>query len=130
MPSDPVTLVYKQWIASNVDGDGYGKCAEITQRMADAFPELRRVRGHYYCVAWGERGHWWLVASDGTIVDPTASQFPSRGNGVYVEHKDSDPEPTGMCPNCGGYIYGGGEVCSDECGNSYVAYLNSERWRG
>lgn len=36
------------WIAANVT-ETYGTCREVTERMAAAFPELGRVRGHYYC---------------------------------------------------------------------------------
>lgn len=112
---------YADWIAVNV-AEPYGKCAEVTLAMAEAFPELTRVRGHYYCFAWGERTHWWLTTREGTIVDPTASQFPSRGNGEYVELDASAPMPTGKCPNCSGLCYDGGYCCSDRCGAEYAAY--------
>lgn len=114
---------YSEWIASNVTGSGYGQCAEVTLAMAAAFPELRRVRGHYYCFAWGERTHWWLVAPDGRIVDPTAGQFPSAGRGEYVPWVEGAEEPTGKCPECGGYVYGGGTMCSDSCARAYERYL-------
>lgn len=114
---------YADWIAANVPGDGYGMCAEVTERMAAVFPELRRVRGHYQCTAWGERQHWWLVGQDGVIVDPTAGQFPSRGVGNYVEWNECDVEPTGICANCGGYVYDYATCCSDACGRAYVAYV-------
>lgn len=101
--------------------------------MQAAFPELKRVRGHYICPVWGEREHWWLVAPDGSIVDPTRDQFPSRGEFEYVELPADAEEPIGMCANCGGYSYaskgGGDTVCSDACGDAYVAYLNGPgRW--
>jgi hypothetical protein len=118
-----VSEAYKTWIAANVEGNGYGQCSEATEAMADAFPELKRVRGHYYCHRWGERTHWWLVAPDGSIVDPTAAQFPSRGDGDYVEWNEGDEEPTGKCPNCDGYVYGGGTVCSEQCAREYERYL-------
>lgn len=102
----------------------YGQCAEITQLMITDFPELRRVRGHYYCSMWGKRSHWWCVAPDGSVVDPTAIQFPSRGAGEYVPHEEGSPEPTGKCPNCGGYCYEGRDLCSAACRWSYMAYLN------
>lgn len=122
-------VAYAAWIAANCP-DPYGRCAEYTAAMVAAFPELTLVRGHYYCPAWGEREHWWCVAACGMIVDPTATQFPSRGpgvfaaQGVYVPWDESQKEPTGLCPNCGGYIYDGGAVCSDECGVAYVAYCS------
>lgn len=102
----------------------YGKCAEITEAFAKAFPELRRVRGHYHCPHWGERDHWWLVAPDGSIVDPTRAQFPSRGIGEYVEWIEGTKEPTGMCPNCGGPCYDGDYCCTEACGRAYVAFCS------
>jgi hypothetical protein len=116
---------YKNWIIENVPGDGYGMCAEATEAMAEAFPELQRVRGHYYCMVWGEREHWWLKTADGSIVDPTAAQFPTKGTGKYVPWTEGEREPTGMCPECGGYCYDGDTFCSENCGISYVAYCNS-----
>lgn len=112
---------YLDWIAENVSKE-YGQCAEVTERMKEAFPELERVRGHYYCHTWGERSHWWMVDSEGTIIDPTKGQFPSNGHGSYKPWEEGSVEPTGMCPNCGEMIYHGGYVCNDECGRSYVAF--------
>ena len=75
---------YADWVLANVEDDGYGQCKEVTRQMAETFPELKRIRGHYYCWAWGERAHWWLADTNGTIIDPTAQQFPSKGKGEYV----------------------------------------------
>ena len=108
---------YTKWIEENVT-DPRDKCFETTLDMQEAFPELTRVRGYYHG-APGPRPHWWLVAPDGKIVDPTASQFPSRGEYEPFE----GPEPTGMCPNCGGYIYDNNSVCSYKCGDEYSKYL-------
>jgi hypothetical protein len=113
---------YRDWIAENVKGTGYGDCAEATEAMQLTFPELRRVRGFYHDHLWGERQHWWLVAPDGRIVDPTAEQFPSKGTGEYVEY-DGRPLPTGRCANCGGPVYDGSTCCSDDCGRAYVAWV-------
>jgi len=114
---------YEQWIKDNVT-ETYGKCSEVTLRMQKAFPELIRVRGHYYCYAWGEREHWWLTL-DEKIIDPTSSQFPSKGFGDYIPWDESQPEPTGKCPNCGEYCYEGRTLCSEDCEISYMAYINS-----
>lgn len=114
---------YQTWIEENVT-ETYGKCSEVTLAMQEAFPELTRVRGHYFCIVWGEREHWWLKDGD-EVVDPTAGQFPSQGNGVYVEWDESQPEPTGMCPNCGDYCYDGKTLCSERCEIEYVAYCNN-----
>lgn len=113
---------YDQWIEGHYPTPelAYGQCDEATKQLVAAFPELQRVRGHYYCWTWGERSHWWAVAEDGTIVDPTARQFPSGGRGMYVPWEEGAEEPSGKCPNCGGYVYGGGTVCSDQCGDAFV----------
>jgi len=62
-----------------------GKCKEMSEDMIAKNPELKLVRGHYYCPIWNrDEPHWWCVAPDGTIVDPTARQFPSKGMGMYT----------------------------------------------
>lgn len=115
---------YTEWISRHVSSDPTGKCADITLSMAVAFPELRRVRGHYLClITRREHPHWWMETSKGQVIDPTASQFPSGGSGTYIEH--FGPEPTGKCPNCGGYVYDGGTVCGDVCARQYEAYVCS-----
>lgn len=117
---------YADWIAAEIKTT-YGECAEATSRMLEVFPELTRVRGHYYCPIWGERAHWWLVTDDGKIVDPTKDQFPSKGIGHYEPWIEGSPEPTGMCANCGELVYDGGTVCSEVCGRAYVAFC-SQGW--
>lgn len=63
-----------------------GKCKEMSEAAVLADPTLRLVRGHYYCPLWNrDEPHWWCVKPDGTIVDPTARQFPSKGLGIYTE---------------------------------------------
>lgn len=110
---------YEKWIAENVT-ESLGTCREVTEAMRVAFPELRRVRGHYDCPVWGSRSHWWLVDADGSIVDPTASQFPSRGTGGYREWDESAEEPTGICMNCRAYVFDGDNFCSKSCYNEYM----------
>lgn len=117
---------YTEWIRKNVTKT-YGKCSQVTEKMVKDFPELKRVRGHYYCPIWGARQHWWCVTSEGNIVDPTADQFPSKGvMGRYEEWDESQNEPTSICPNCGNYCYDGQYVCSDSCDIEYIRYLNAE----
>ena len=111
---------YFKWIHDCGDHT-LGRCAEQTLRMQKVFSELKRVRGHYHCVVWGERSHWWLVDQKGDIIDPTADQFPSCG-GEYVEWEGE--EPTGKCPNCGGYCYRGEGLCSKTCYVSFTDYLH------
>lgn len=118
---------YKKWIAENVK-EAYGKCVEITKQMQQAFPELRRVRGHYICPIDGERSHWWLETSAGVIVDPTASQFSSGGvMGEYIEWVEGTKEPTGKCMECGGYAYDNKNFCKQKCLNDYADSMGWER---
>ena len=100
----------------------YGKCKDVSEEMLKHFPELRLARGHYYCHKWGERMHHWLVTPEGKIIDPTKIQFPSNGFGVYEEWDETQQEPTGMCPNCGEYIYDGRHV-HEECEGAFIASL-------
>ncbi len=119
---------YKKWIDENVRGSVLGRCVGLTQKMVEAFPELTRVRGHFMCRFWGQRTHWWLVDPDGEIVDSTVDQFPSAAlaeAAMYVTWDESQPEPTGKCPNCGEYCWDGNDLCSEECERDYVAYVNS-----
>lgn len=79
------------------DYDKYrGKCKVMSEALVAADPTLTLVRGHYICHLWGEQAHWWTKKPDGTIVDPTKDQFPSRGAGEYIEF-DGVIE----CSNCG-----------------------------
>ena len=87
---------------------------------SDAALEL--VRGHYLCPVWGEQAHWWVKKPDGTIIDPTKDQFPSKGCGQYVEF-DGNLE----CSNCGkpmkeedADIEGRYAFCSYECHGRFV----------
>ena len=73
-----------------------GKCKEMSEALILQDPTLTLVRGHYYCHAYGKQPHWWCEKQDGTIVDPTAKQFPSKGMGVY-EPFDGMVE----CAECG-----------------------------
>lgn len=115
---------YKDWIEANVAENGYGQCKAVTEKMAAAFPELTRVRGHYYCLVWGERAHWWLTDQTGNIVDPTVQQFPTKC-GEYVPWDEGQPEPTGLCLNCGDYCYDGKDCCSDGCYRCVMSDLMS-----
>lgn len=108
------------WLAKN---NPYGKCYEACLEMQKSFPELKLVRGHYWCPMWDQREHWWLVAG-GEIIDPTVSQFPTKGFGAdYEPWDESRKEPTGICPNCGGYAYDNNTCCSEKCDREYAAYV-------
>ncbi len=123
---------YEQWIAARLQtgADPFCKCAEWTQDMLQDFPELKRVRGEVTLSSLMTREHWWLEDPEGNVVDPTAAQFkqPYYGGAsilVYCARDESQPEPTGMCPNCGEYCYEGSAMCCRACEISYMAYLNN-----
>ena len=101
-----------------------GKCKEFAERAIKENPELRLVRGHYYCTSWGKEAHWWTVKPNGEIFDPTKDQFPSRGMGYYEEY-----DGTADCSECGertseatGIIGGNGRYifCSNDCYGRFV----------
>ena len=124
-------LAYDLWILDNYpDGNSaYLKCAEATEKMVATFPELKRVRGlasveEHHGFPPTRTPHWWCVSPDGTIVDPTEHQYPTKILS-YEEADETRGPPTGKCPNCGGLCYEGSYLCSDKCDKEYLAYLNS-----
>ena len=120
MPLHPGSA-YAKWIAENRPDDPWGQCEALTRLMATAFPELRRVRGHYVCPLQGRLPHWWMVTADGQIVDPTQDQFASKGEGSYEEYEGR--EPTGTCLNCGELVFGDDKFCNEKCLAEMTAYL-------
>ena len=60
-----------------------GKCKDLSEAAIVRDPTLRLVRGHYYCHSYGKQPHWWCETPEGTVVDPSARQFPSKGQGIY-----------------------------------------------
>lgn len=116
---------YQEWIDGYI-AEGFkvnGRCKEVTEEMKTAFPELERVRGHVHMPCIPERGHWWLVTNDGTIIDPTVSQF-SDPNYIYgggkkpIEYEplpDDFEEPKGKCMECGDISYYTSHACSRNC---------------
>lgn len=131
-----MTNEHRQWIAAYVaaqpDRFVRGKCAAATLAMAAAFPELRRAGGIVE-VEWPgavppirKEQHWWCVARDGSIVDPTISQFALPPTSVDYEEIDiADPAarermPTGRCLNCGKDTYLGRDVCNQECADAFA----------
>ncbi len=115
---------YTLWIAQNVPADPWGKCEELTKRMALAFPELHRIRGHYNCPIDGRLPHWWMLSPNGEVIDPTRNQFSSKGQGRYEPHVG--PEPTGTCLCCGALVYDGQTFCSQKCLSEMTAHLEAE----
>ena len=73
-----------------------GKCKEMAEAACKDDASLRLVRGYYFCPMWGQQPHWWCERTDGSVVDPSAKQFPSKGIGDYIEF-DGNVD----CANCG-----------------------------
>jgi len=99
-----------------------GKCKEMSEALVAIDPTLTLMRGHYIDPVWGKQPHWWAKKPDGTIVDPTADQFPSKGCSVYVEF-----DGTLQCSECGkdmkeeeADIDGNYAFCSYECHGRFV----------
>jgi hypothetical protein len=127
---------YSAWIEKYFEEHGgfvRGLCAEATTAMVAAFPELRRASGFVH-VTWlttSERPdraeqHWWCVAPDGAVVDPTRAQFTGALVNRYEELDLDDPAtrdriPTGRCMGCGDDVFGGEYVCGDRCGRAVCA---------
>lgn len=103
-----------------------GKCKELSEAAVAADPSLTLVRGHYFCPIWNSsEAHWWTVRADGTVYDPTAAQFPSKGHGIYTPF-DGSVE----CAECGKEMKeaeadfaGNYPVCSYECYGRLVGVL-------
>jgi hypothetical protein len=119
---------YAAWMTQVTPEEARRQCRELTAAMAELFPELRRVRGHYDDPLTGRRPHWWLVAPDGAVVDPTASQFAPCGD--YVPRDESLPEPTGVCLGCGAEVYGGDTFCGSRCRDEVVRTMRFAAWGG
>jgi hypothetical protein len=120
---------YVGWSFKNVR-DPHLACVEATLAMVAAFPELSRVRGHYHCPVDGQaHPHWWCVTAEGTIIDPTADQFASHGQGDYEPYDESKGEPLGKCLDCGGLVYRGdpSPFCSDACAAATRAFMARQR---
>ena len=122
MPEMKMKNKYRVWIANNIV-QSLGLCKVHCESMMLVFPELKIIRGHYFCALWGEREHWWLLDEDEIIVDPTAMQFPSKGEGVYIPWIEGEKEPTGRCLNCGEYVYDDDNV-HEACYEEMVSSLN------
>ncbi len=128
-------MTYDEWIADFVSKRRVirGACGHAVNEMVEAFPELERVAG-WVTFSGGCSEHFWCVAPDGSIVDPTASQF--YGKLRYVAFQPGDKVRVGRCMNCGDGIYAQVErlgdrsdarsVCSPECAGALEADLSFE----
>jgi len=124
-------LAYNSWINANYPTAKSARlqCDEATKEMVNVFAELKRVRGlasvkEPYGLPPTRTPHWWCVTSEGTIIDPTAHQYPTEILS-YSEADESKGSPTGKCPNCGGLCYKGNSLCSEKCNREYMDYLNN-----
>lgn len=102
-----------------------GKCREMAEDLVRQHPDIRLVQGFYHCPLWGKQPHWWTKKEDGTIIDPSAAQFPSYGAGDYEEFNGKI-----QCEECGkevteekAYIDGNHAFCSRECFGRYVGLI-------
>lgn len=119
--SEPIEAdSYESWCAKFVERHVRvaGLCRYASEQVALAFPELRVVRG--FCMG---NQHWWTVAPDGQIVDPTASQFGSPTPSDYTPFDESRARelPTGKCMICGDHLYYNASACSADCARELVA---------
>lgn len=100
-----------------------GKCKEMSEAAVQADPTLTLVRGHYFCPIWNtDEPHWWCAKPDGTIVDPTARQFGSKGHGIYTPFNGQVE-----CAQCGkevpekdAYFESNYAFCSSRCFGRFV----------
>lgn len=115
----------------------YGKCREACEAMAKEFPELRIAKGHADTLGWGRRAHWWLVADNGSIIDPTRKQFPGVYN--YDEWEPGKEVCVGKCCNCGGEIWEAVQdlehienkmLCGPSCERAYQIYVTGAYDKG
>lgn len=132
---------YKEWIDANYPTmqSALGMCRPAVIAMKEAFPELQVTNGFAHFDSFTDpRMHWWLKTEDGTIVDPTAIQYPEYiGCPIsrYEEIDDTHPARRfrqTKCPNCGEYYYDTPELqkygpcCSQACVSGYTDYLNGK----
>lgn len=99
-----------------------GRCKELSEAAVAADPTLTLVRGYYHCPFFGKEQHWWTVRPDGTVFDPSARQFASKGLGEYEPF-----DGTIDCSECGNnvsenraLIDGRYAFCSGKC---YCAFV-------
>jgi len=103
------------------------KCHLYVLKWHERDPELTPVRGFYFCPVWNQdRQHWWLQKPDGTIFDPTVTQFPSAGLGTYQPFEDLELN----CDQCGksvpkellGHYHHNYTLCSNRCYGRMVGF--------
>ena len=69
-----------------------GKCKILAEGECKNNPNLKLVKGWYYCPIWNtNEQHYWCEDEKGQIVDPTKLQFPSKGMGEYKKYEGVFP---------------------------------------
>lgn len=123
LTDNELPLKYLRWIDVHVDLAAKLQCREVSEAMANAFPELTRVCGHYVAPIDGMRPHWWLIDADKRVIDPTRHQFQSEGAGEYVQ---LEKPPIARCQNCGEPFFDDASYpfCCDACADETVDSLN------
>jgi hypothetical protein len=83
---------YIQWIDAYVTSGKpiRGECRQVCAEMLVHFPELR-LKGGYVRTPIGSDLHYWLLAPDGSIVDPTEAQFGYLDPEDYEDAGTTDP---------------------------------------
>lgn len=129
-------MTYADWINATVP-KGYGcrgTCRRYSELMVAAFPELRLACGFVVLLGHKDEQHWWCVAPDGTVIDPTSGQFAGWTVVLHYDEVDLDDEvdrariPTGKCMNCGEFCYGGRRnACSPACDSELSDYFDGVR---
>lgn len=121
-------MTYDEWISDKLAAaDPNNRCADWTSAMVAVFPELTRVRGHVRFVNGARCAHWWCVAPDGSLVDPTLNQFEMPIE-TYEPWPEGAPEPVGHCYWCGADVFAPRSgACSDECEDDLRAEYDVSR---
>ncbi|HLG27439.1 MAG TPA: hypothetical protein VI423_06600 [Paenisporosarcina sp.] len=105
-----------------------GFCWSASKLMQEKFHELKQERGYVITEDGGWHQHWWCVAPDGQIYDPTVTQF---GTTIIryepYDEEEHGPLPTGKCLNCSELIFNGKTFCDENCEKSTLDYLKYGR---
>lgn len=124
-------MTYAEWIKQHypTSREALGKCKEASHAMKAAFPELRVTNGFVHGPGFSDAMHWWCVATDGSIVDPTAIQY--GGPILHEEIDDSHPARNfsqARCMNCGERYYAtpelDGVMHTKACEREFEEYMN------
>jgi hypothetical protein len=126
-------VTYEEWIEQYFGPKRAtpGWCKTACDDLAKAFPELTPVPGFARTPLGGFQEHWWCVAPDGAIVDPTAAQFDAHGGVVaYEPAQPDDLVRVGKCMDCGFPIFDRFDAarpktfCDAECERAFTAYMD------